>query len=121
MAFIEQYKTHIISGSVAIAFLILVCVVGSVVLIGVYKSKCRVKSPEEVHKQEVSEENKDYEAYLSMEPHPNQDINKYIKSEQLYYNELDEYQHTYLEMQPRQVESSKDVSTVEPLYSDILQ
>ena len=121
-AFIDQYKTHIIAGSVAIAFLLLVCVVGSVVFIGicVHKSKSRVESPEEVHKQGMNGEGKEYEAYLSMKPHPNQDTNKYIKSEQLYYNESNEYQHTYLEMQPGQVENS-DVSKVEPLYSDILQ
>ena len=117
--FTEQYKIHIIAGSVATAFLLLVCVLGCVIVIAfcIYKSKSHTKSSKEVNKQ-VNEESKEYEAYLSMKPHPNQGINKSTNSD-LYHNEQNDYQHTYLEMQPGQVETSRDVSTVEPLYSDI--
>ena len=113
LSFIEQYRVYIISGISVIVILFIVFVIGCLVLFAIVVCVAksgywlRAEKGDTDRKPGNEEERKECEPYARMGSHPNEDIKLVLKKDKLYdnVNEMESSsQHTYLKMDPVQVE-----------------
>ncbi|KAI6653582.1 hypothetical protein LOD99_3477 [Oopsacas minuta] len=126
---INQHMIYIITGISIVIIVLLILMIGSLltgIAICLCKSGyCRTPVIGDIVEGTSNEgERKECDPYLRMQSYPNGDIKQVLKKDKLYYNvnEVEEstqsYQHTYLEMKPRQCEQARTKdSAKEPYYT----